>query len=193
MYSEFLSTLTGILPISDQVFTQFSLRLKILKIQKGQLLLSEGEVCDRLWFIKTGLVRGYELTDDGSGNFIEATEWFAKEQDFVYSADSFVNQVAARECIEALESCTLIYITRCDLYQLYAEHPEICCFGRIIAERSWLGHKELLRDMRLLSASQKLEAFRQRSKDLVSRVPQKYIASYLGISENYVSKLRAKR
>ena len=193
MYPEFLSPIKGVLPISDQVFTQFSLRLKLLKVQKGQLLLSDEEICDKLWFVKAGLVRGYQLTDDGFGNSIESTEWFAKEHDFIYSADSFINQVPAGECIEALECCTLIYITRTDLYQLYSNHPEICCFGRIIAERSWLAHKELLRDMRLLSASQKLEAFRQRSKDLFNRIPQKHIASYLGISENYVSKLRAKR
>ncbi|KAA0991514.1 Crp/Fnr family transcriptional regulator [Dyadobacter aurulentus] len=191
MYSEFLSTLSGILPIDNQVCDQFLQKLKFANVKKGKLLLSEGEICDKLWFVKIGLVRGYLLTSNQQGTFDDNTEWFAKENEFFHAADSFVNQVPACECIETLEPTTLIYIHRADLYQLYLDYPQICCLGRIIAERSWLKHLALLRDMRALSAAQKLEAFHAVSKELTSRVPQKYIASYLGISENYVSKLRA--
>ncbi|NIJ53443.1 Crp/Fnr family transcriptional regulator [Dyadobacter arcticus] len=192
MYSELISSLTGILPVNDAVRAQFLQKLKIINVRKGKLLLSEGDICDRLWFVKSGMVRGYQLSNSGEGLFEDVTEWFAKESDFFHAAESFVNQVPAKEYIEALESSTLIYISHRDLYQLYADHPEICCLGRIIAERALLAHKELLREMRMLSAPQKFEVFRSRSKELVARVPQKYIASYLGISENYVSKLKAK-
>jgi CRP/FNR family transcriptional regulator, anaerobic regulatory protein len=192
MYDEFISSLTTVAPISDCILVDFLQQLKIIRIPKGKLLLAEGEVCDKLWFVNSGLIRGCHMADNGHGGFDDITEWFAKEHDFFYAADSFVNQVPSRECIEALEPSMLIYITRQDLYQLYRQHPEVCCIGRIIAERFWLTHQELLRDMRVLSASKKLESFRIRSRELFARVPQKHIASYLGISENYVSKLKAK-
>ncbi|MCF0074867.1 Crp/Fnr family transcriptional regulator [Dyadobacter sp. CY261] len=163
-----------------------------MKIPKGKILLSEGELCDKLWYLQSGLVRGYHFAADGQGNFRDVTDWFANEADFFHAADSFVKQVPSRECIETLEASILIYITRTDLYQLYANHPEACCIGRIIAERLLLTHHDLLRDMRTLSAPEKLESFRKRSRELFNRVPQKYIASYLGISENYVSKLKAR-
>jgi CRP-like cAMP-binding protein len=192
MYSEFVATLAGIQPISDLVRAEFLPKLKITKAQKGKLLLSDGDICDRLWFVKSGLVRGYQLIENQEKGCEEVTEWFAKENNFFYAVESFVNQVPTREYIEVLEPSMFISISRQDLYQLYLDHPEICCLGRIIAERALLAHKELLRDMRMLSAPQKFEAFRARSKELFARLPQKYIASYLGISENYVSKLKAK-
>ncbi|TLU99083.1 Crp/Fnr family transcriptional regulator [Dyadobacter luticola] len=191
MYSELVSSLSGLLPISDTICAQLLQKFKIIHVRKGKLLLSDGEICDKLWFVKTGLVRGYQLVNNLEGTF-DVTEWFAKENDFFHASDSFVNQVPACEYIEVLETSTLIYVSRHDLYQLYSEHPEMCCLGRIIAERALLAHKKLLRDMRILSAPQKFEAFRGHSKELIARVPQKYIASYLGISENYVSKLKAK-
>ncbi|SEI72001.1 cAMP-binding domain of CRP or a regulatory subunit of cAMP-dependent protein kinases [Dyadobacter sp. SG02] len=193
MYFEFISSLSEILPVEDQTRILFQQLLKIVQVPKGRILLSDGEVCDKLWYLQSGLVRGYHLVADGQGNFRDVTDWFASERDFFHAADSFLRQAPSRECVETLEPSVLIYISRADLYQLYANHPEACCIGRIIAERLLLTHQDLLRDMRTLSASEKLESFRARSRELFNRVPQKYIASYLGISENYVSKLRARR
>lgn len=193
MYYEFISSLGEILPVEDRTRTLFQQKLKVVKVPKGRVLLSDGEVCDKLWYLQSGLVRGYHLAADGAGNFRDVTDWFAGEGEFFHAADSFVKQAPSRECIETLEPCVLIYITRTDLYQLYANHPEVCCIGRIIAERLLQTHQDLLRDMRTLSAAEKLESFRMRSRELFNRVPQKYIASYLGISENYVSKLKARR
>jgi CRP-like cAMP-binding protein len=192
MYYEFISSLGEILPVEDQTRILFQQRLKIVKVPKGRVLLSDGEVCDKLWYLQSGLVRGYHLASDGQSNFRDVTDWFASERGFFHAADSFVKQVPSRECIETLEPSVLIYISRCDLYELYATHPQACCIGRIIAERLSLTHQELLWDMRTLSASEKLESFRTRSCKLFNRVPQKYIASYLGISENYVSKLKSR-
>ncbi|QRR03641.1 Crp/Fnr family transcriptional regulator [Dyadobacter sandarakinus] len=191
-HCEFVSAFSGMIPADAAIPAGFLQALKMVRVPKGRLLLADGEICDKLWFVQVGLVRGFHLRENEDGNFGEVTEWFAAEREFFHSAASFLMQVPASESIEALEDCTLNYIRREDLYQLYRQYPEICCLGRTIAERSWLMHKELLRDMRSLSAAQKLEAFRIRSGELLTRVPQKYIASYLGISENYVSKLKAR-
>lgn len=193
MYREFISSLSEIKPIEDQTRAFLQQKLKIIKVPKGRILLSEGEVCDKLWYLQSGLVRGFHLVAGDQGGFRDITDWFARECDFFHAADSFVRLTPSRECIETLEPSVLIYISRPDLYQLYADYPETCCMGRIIAEKLLLTHQDLLRDMRTLSAAEKLESFRTRSPELFNRVPQKYIASYLGISENYVSKLRARR
>jgi DNA-directed RNA polymerase specialized sigma subunit len=87
----------------------------------------------------------------------------------------------------------IVYINKSDLYHLYQQDPHVNGIGRMIAEHFLLVHLQQLREMRTLSASEKLEVFRSRSANLFQRVPQKHIASYLGISENYVSKLKAKR
>lgn len=193
MFYDFISSLHEILPVEDQTRILFQQKLKILRVPKGRILLSDGEVCDKLWYLQSGLVRGYHFSTAGTeGNFRDVTNWFAREGDFFHAVDSFVTQLPSRECIETLERSVLIYITKADLNHLYANHPGTCCIGRVIAERLLLSHQQLLRDMRTLSASEKLESFRTRSRELFNRVPQKYIASYLGISENYVSKLKAR-
>ncbi|MCF0064840.1 Crp/Fnr family transcriptional regulator [Dyadobacter chenwenxiniae] len=192
MPKQLLSFLGAMAPLDDTVYSDFLQVLKPVNVPKGKLLLSEGEICDKLWFIKTGLARGCYVTSNSSGKSHEVTEWFASENDFFHAFESFVMQVPSQEFIETLEPCQLIYISRKDLYRLYAKHPEISNVGRIIAERYGLLHKERLREMRLHSAQERLNIFHNQSKELFLRVPQKYIASYLGISENYVSKLRAK-
>jgi len=192
MPKQLLSFLGALSPLDDAVYSDFLQALKLIKVPKGKLLLSEGEICDKLWFVKTGLTRGCFIINHCSGKSQEITEWFAMENDFFLAFESFVRQVPSREYIETLEPCQLIYISRKDLYQLYAKHSEICNLGRIIAERFGLLDKERLREMRLHSAQERLNIFHQQSKELFLRVPQKYIASYLGISENYVSKLKAK-
>nr|WP_295929842.1 Crp/Fnr family transcriptional regulator [uncultured Dyadobacter sp.] len=192
MYYEFISSLSDTLSVEDQTRILFQQKLKIVSIPKGRILLSESEVCDKIWYLQSGLVRGYHFAANDQGYVRDVTDWFARERDFFNVPDSFVKQAPSRECIETLEPSVLIYITRTDLYQLYANYPETCCVGRIIAERMLLTHHDLLRDMRTLSASEKLESFRTRSRELFNRVPQKYITSYLGISENYVSKLKGR-
>ena len=192
MPKQLLSFLGALTPISDTVYSDFLQAFKLIHVPKGKLLLSEGEICDKLWFVKAGLARGCCIIHK-LGKSQEITEWFASENDFFLAFESFVCQVPSREYIETLEPCQLICISRKDLYHLYAKHPEMCHLGRIIAERFGLHDKERLREMRLHSAQERLNIFHQQSRELFLRVPQKYIASYLGISENYVSKLKAKR
>jgi CRP/FNR family transcriptional regulator, anaerobic regulatory protein len=193
MYHEVIDALKSALPVSECTLANFLKYTKIIRIPKGKLLLSEGDICEKLCFLGSGLVRGYYLAEDGIGGFADVTEWFAAENDFFLAAESFINQTPARECIEALESSVIVYITKSDLYHLYQQDPHVNGIGRMIAEHFLLVHLQQLREMRTLSASEKLEVFRSRSANLFQRVPQKHIASYLGISENYVSKLKAKR
>ncbi len=193
MYLDVIDALKSALPVSECTFANFLKCTKIIRIPKGKLLVSEGDICDKLYFLGSGLVRGYELSVDGSGGFADVTEWFAAEHDFFLAAESFIHQTPARECIEALEPSVIVYIARNDLYHLYQQDPHANAIGRMIAEHFWLTHLRQLREMRTLSAPMKLEVFRSRAANLLQRVPQKHIASYLGISENYVSKLKARR
>ncbi|GGN00111.1 cyclic nucleotide-binding protein [Dyadobacter beijingensis] len=193
MYHEVIDSLKSVLPVPECVLAGFLKYTKIIRVPKGKLLLSEGDCCDKLWFLGSGLVRGFHAIDDGHGGLLDFTEWFAAPNEFFISAESFLRQTPARECIETLEASEVIYISRTDLYSLYEHYPETNSIGRMIAEHFCLSHMQQLRELRTLSAPERLEAFRTRSGDLFRRVPQKYIASYLGISENYVSKLKARR
>lgn len=81
----FLDNLAQIHPISADVKEQFFAKLRLLKLPKGKILLSEGETCEKLWFVSSGLVRGYYGSHDPKHGYQEITEWFATEENFFRS------------------------------------------------------------------------------------------------------------
>ncbi|KAA0990476.1 Crp/Fnr family transcriptional regulator [Dyadobacter aurulentus] len=164
--------------------------LKTVKVPKGKLLLIEGERCEKLWFINSGLTHGY-YSYTMKGNFIQITEWFAKENELFTCFESFINDVPAQQSIETLEPSELTYITRQDLNRLYDEHPEISGLARVLYEQYLLTSRQKLREMKLHSANDRLKDFYDHSRGLFLRAPQRFIASYLGITPNYVSRLKS--
>jgi CRP-like cAMP-binding protein len=187
---EIFKKLAVISPISRSATLDLMKVLKKVKVPKGKLILIEGEICEKLWFINSGLTHGY-YSYATKGDFNQITEWFAKENELFTCLESFINDVPAQESIETLEPSELTYITRKDLNRLYYEHSDISNLARILYEQYLLTSRQKLREMRLHAAQDRLENFYTHSKDLFRRVPQKQIASYLGISPNYVSRLKA--
>jgi hypothetical protein len=171
-------------PLESAPAQAFLDKLNSTSFSKHELLLKSEEVCNKLWFINKGLVRGYY---NYRGKDI--TSWFATENQFFYAADSFLNQKPGDERIQALENTDVSFIYFEDLYLLYDLYPSINHAGRIFAERYRLLNHERLVHMRMLSAKERLELFARSNRSLFLRAPQKHIASHIGISEGYVSEL----
>lgn len=163
-------------------------RTHVSKVPKGKLLHLQGEVCDRIWYLKHGLVHSYYMDDSGTA---QQTDWFAKENNLFTAFNSFLTQTPSLESIEVLEPSQLHSILRTDLYELYTLYPELSTIGRVIMEQFLIESNQKLWMMRRESAQQRLNHFQKDSSNLFLRVPQKYIASYLGISQNYLSKLKS--
>jgi CRP-like cAMP-binding protein len=162
--------------------------LKRQTVEKKTQLLQAGQVCNQLWFINQGLARAYYFKEDK-----EITSWFMMETDFIISVRSFFGQQRSYEYIEMLEPSELVSITYSDLQELYATYSEFNQVGRILTERYYARSEERLFQLRMNTAQERYDALLMAHPTIFQRASLKQIASYLGLTPETLSRLRAKR
>jgi len=158
-----------------------------VELYKNDLLLKEGQVCTHLYFIEKGSLRGF-YNIDGK----ETTYWFGFENDFVTSFHSYITQTAAVENIQAMEHTVLWSVAKASLTQLFNEHHEIERLVRIAYERYYIKLEERFVNAQFKTAAQKYNELLQHNPHILNRVPLGYVAAYLGITQETLSRIRAK-
>ena len=180
-----LNTIRRFIPLSskDEEIVRRLFHKKTFK--KGDHLLQAGSVCRYIIFIETGLVR-YYINSDGE----EHTNYFNKEGEFVCDYMSFLPQVPSYVNIQALEDTTIFVISFNDIQQFYKEVEHGERFGRLGIEQVFVNVinqiKSLYTDPPEVRYSQFLSSF----PDIGQRIPQYYIASYVGIKPQSLSRIR---
>jgi CRP-like cAMP-binding protein len=160
--------------------------LKVETIPKKTILLREGEIFQRMYFIEKGLARAFYF-DEGK----EHTSWFMKEGDFIISVNSFYKQVPSQESIEVLEDSIMASITYGQLQELYQKHLEFNIISRVLTEHYYSLSEERLFAMRQPSAKHRFEFFIIRYPELAKRIFLKQMASFLRMTPETISRLRA--
>ena len=105
--------------------------------------------------------------------------------------ESFFSQTVSYESIQALEDCVLHYISYADMQYAYEQFPEFNFIGRVITEKYYKLSEQRIHSLRMQRALDKYQYLLNHSPHLIQRVPSKYIASYLGITEETLSRIRA--
>ena len=152
---------------------------------KNDYLLQAGQVCRHLYFIKHGAVRGYYILEGK-----EITHWFGFENDFVSSFHSFITGQAAVENLQFMEGSILWRISKEKLDQLYNQYHAIERLVRIIYEKYYIRLEERFVNAQFKTAAERYESLVLQSPHIIERVPLGYIASYLGISQETLSRIR---
>jgi len=158
-----------------------------ITLAKNEYLLSEGKVCRNLYFLEKGALRGFYNLDGK-----EITHWFGFENDFVTSFHSFITGEAAVENIQLLESCTLWAISKETLTELFNRHHDIERLVRIAYEKYYIRLEERYVNAQFKSAKELYENLLLQTPYILERVPLGFIASYLGISQETLSRIRSK-
>ncbi len=154
---------------------------------KGHRLLSADKVERNIYFVKTGIVRAYTHSSDD-----EVTFWFGKEGDTVVSMRSYVANRPGYENIELLEDSVLYKLNMDALNRLFAEDIHIANWGRKFAEQELLKTEERLIARQFKTASERYSDLMKNNPELLQRIQLSYIASYLGITQVSLSRIRAK-
>ena len=184
--NELLAYLNSIHPLS-QVANDYLLdHLKKIEVSKKKFILKEGRVCFNIYFVESGLLRCFYIKNDK-----EINSWFMKESDVIVSVESFFNQSPSYENIQALEDCILYYIDYNELQHLYNNCPEFNYVGRILIEKYYKLSEQRLYSLRMQKAAEKYSFIMNHFPQIIQRVPSKYLASYLGITEETLSRIRA--
>lgn len=182
---ELLHYLNGIYPLSENLIAYLSVNLKTMHLKKKDFLLKKGHVSKDICFINQGLLRCFYLIDDK-----EVCSWFMKEGDVIVSVESFFNQTASYEFIQALDNCIIHYITYEELQFIYRNFPEFNFVGRVVTERYYTLSEQRLYAMRMQRSNDRYAYLMKHHAELILRVPSKFLASYLGITEVTLSNIK---
>lgn len=154
---------------------------------KGHRLLNANKTERNIYFVKKGIVRAYINSLDD-----EITFWFGKEGDTVVSMRSYVAHQKGYENIELLEDCILYKLNGDALNSLYTKDIHIANWGRKFAEQELLKTEERLISRQFKTASERYRELINSQPELLQRVQLSHIASYLGITQVSLSRIRAK-
>jgi CRP-like cAMP-binding protein len=157
-----------------------------IEIQAGQYLLQEGKICNEYVFLESGFMRAY--AHDTENN--EVTTNFYISNQVVFEVSSFFNRTRSKENIQALENCKGWYISYEQLNQLFHTLPEFREFGRAVLVRGFASLKTRVLSMITESAEERYEALLKSNPEIFQYAPLKHIASYLGITDTSLSRIR---
>lgn len=157
------------------------------RVKKGEFLVRSGELCSYVYFIQKGILRGY--VQDGKK---EITTWITAENELATSITSFHSQQKSFENIQAIEESELTGLHYDDLQYLYKNHPEVNITGRLLLEKYYRDAEERAYIARLTEATSKYQRFIATKSFMLNRVPLKFIASYLGMTLETLSRIRSK-
>ncbi|HEV3251087.1 MAG TPA: Crp/Fnr family transcriptional regulator [Puia sp.] len=180
--------LNSIHPLSDGLRNYLAQTIQAKTIKKRDYLLKAGRVCDQIYFIEKGLLRCFYLK-----NLSEVCSWFMKEGDVAISIESFFLQKPSYESIQAVEETALHYISYKDLQYIYNQFPEFNFIGRVLTEKYYSQSEQRLYAIRMQRADERYGYLMQNLPELIKRVPSSYIASYLGITLETLSRIKSKR
>jgi CRP-like cAMP-binding protein len=155
-------------------------------VKKDEIVLAEGNVCKHLYFVESGLLHFY-INKDGNN----ITKFFTEAPYFFTSQASFNSQKQSSENIQAIEDCVVYQITykaSNELFKLksWAE------FGRKITQEVQFFTEEILEQLQTETAELRYQKMRRNNPQLLERIPLKYLASYLGIAPQSLSRIRKK-
>jgi CRP-like cAMP-binding protein len=156
-------------------------------LSKNDFLITEGKTCRHLYFLQTGALRGFYHADGK-----EITHWFAFENDFVTSFHSFITEEPAVENIQLLEGSVLWAISKETLTKLFDKFHEIERLVRIANEKYYIRLEERFINAQFKTAAELYENLLRQSPHILERAPLGYIASYLGISQETLSRIRSR-
>lgn len=178
--------LNTIYPLPDSSRQSLKEHITEVSYSKGSCLMEAQKVVPYIYFVKKGIVRAYASTEDN-----DITFWFGSEGDTVISMKSYVEDKPGYENIESLEDCELYKLETAYLRELFNKDIHIANWGRKFAEKELIKTEELIISRQFKNALERYKDLMREKPHLLQRVQLGHIASYLGITQVSLSRIRA--
>lgn len=175
------------IPLTPGEQAHFVSLLHARSLKRKAFLLREGEVCRHSAFVIRGCLRGYTVDANGFEHILQ----FAPPDWWIADMYSLISQQPGNLNIDALEDSEVLLLSKKDQEQLYLDIPKFERFFRIITENSLVSSRQRVIDNMSLSAQERYAAFCERYPTLINCLPQKQIASYIGVTPEFLSKMKA--
>lgn len=171
--------------LSDKCQSDFRCCSKVLTADKGTILVKEGQYSDKVYYILNGAARAYYLKDGK-----DISDWFAFENDFISSVNSFFQEVPSPHYIEIMEPAVLLELSKQEILLLTDKFHEFERLIRIVVTKTMLQLQQRIVAVQFETAQQKYENLLKARPDITQRVALTHIASYLGITLETLSRIR---
>jgi CRP-like cAMP-binding protein len=152
------------------------------------ILLKAGEVCTHSFFVTKGILHSYTIDENG----VEHVMSFACPGWWIADMYSYLSQRPGQLYIEVNEDADVVLLSKENQEQLYNAIPKTERFFRILIENSLVANQQRLIDNLSFTAEARYDKFTKKYKELVNCLPQKQIASYIGVTPEFFSKLKAR-
>jgi signal-transduction protein with cAMP-binding, CBS, and nucleotidyltransferase domain len=182
---EFFAIVSTFTQLSDEARRDLSAHLKKEEFQKGHILVKEDTTCNYLYFIVNGLTRTYYFKDGK-----DVTDWISAENDFACSVISFITRKPDRRIIELLEPSVLYVLSYNDTEKLCAAHHCIENFFRHLSNFGLVQLQQRFDNLHFKTALERYQILMESNPSFIQRVPLGMIASYLGITQETLSRIR---
>jgi CRP-like cAMP-binding protein len=177
------------LPLNKEEINLLAERVSKRQVKRRQMILQEGFVCKHYTFVEKGCFKMYGIDEKGTEHNLR----FAAENDWIADLGSFYSEKPSRLFIEAIEPSTVFQIEKQDLLYLFTNVPKFDRNFRVIVEEKFIELQNRLLQKFSSNAHQRYLDFLQQYSDLALRLPNTQIASYLGITPEFLSKIRGKK
>lgn len=170
--------------LSETGLEELSHKFKPKSVKKNELLLFQGQICNRIYFVVKGCLRLYYIADD-----VETTVWFSFENNSAIELSSFLSGLPSDYFIEAIEDTEILSFPKSELENLYKNHPEMESIFRVFWEDVILTILERFTALQKYSAEKRYRDLMDQPK-YMQRIPQKYLASYIGVTPTSLSRIK---
>lgn len=181
-----ISYFNTFIPLTEDEITSIKSRVTQRTIKRRQMILQEGFLCKHYSFVVEGCFKMYGVDDRGNEHNIQ----FAAENDWIMDIGSFHSKKPSQLFIEAIEPSVVLQIEQHDLYFLYINIPKLDRIFKVIVENKFVELQNRVLQTFSSTAETRYLSFLEQYPKLASRLPNTQIASYLGITPEFLSKIR---
>lgn len=183
-----LKNISKHIALSSEEEAYFLTKIELKKYIAKTIILNAGEVCEHSYFVNSGVLRSFNIND----NIVEHVLSFACSGWWIGDMYSLLSQKPGNLFIEVLEDAEVVLLSKKNQEQMYLEIPKLERFFRILTENSLVAHQERIMDNLSLTAEERFEKFCKKYPTLILQIPQKQIASYIGVTPEFFSKMKSK-
>lgn len=175
-------------PLPEAVLAEVAAHFRYVEYPKNAFLLKSGRVCQHLWWMTKGACRYYYTTEEGR----EMNTWFSLDEQLVTVTPSFVKQVPSDESLQVLEEAAFYVIEKSAVDALLKKHHAFALWFIKLVELNYIDQVEdRIGDLQFLDAKQRYLKLLRLYPDITNRISLGHIASYLNITQETLSRVRA--
>jgi CRP-like cAMP-binding protein len=182
-------TICSLFPVQGEELTELLYTFTPINYPAKKIIIEQNQVSDQLYFVSKGCMRSYYIDEKGR----EVTLWLGHEGDFITCFRSWLTRKPGHETIELVEDCKLYSISYTLLQKYAKKYPGVNSFYRLVIEDGFLYWEKRAYMLLFTSARERYDDLITRYPLVMNRWPLGHIASYLGITQETLSRLRAEK